>query len=225
MEINTVLFSDVHLGTSTSRAYDLLNELNRLVFKQLIIVGDMFEESNFEVLRSTHWELLEYLGKLSRRNVNIIWIEGNHDWKFFKFMSSLIGIPVYNEYVWKISGRTFIALHGHQFDSFLVNNRFIGTLLGKIYFYIQNILPYHFFDFIITKIANKWTRLSDQVAKKSISYAKKRGADVVICGHTHLAESLKIDNIEYFNTGTWRNKPSHLLIVNEDGSSYLKTVA
>ena len=89
--VNTVLFSDVHLGSPNARAYDLLKTLQDYRFKRLIINGDMFEDLNFKRLTSTHWELLEHIGKLSRRDVEVVWIEGNHDAKFIEFMSLMIG--------------------------------------------------------------------------------------------------------------------------------------
>lgn len=216
-EVNTLLFSDVHLGSPMSRAYDLLQTLKSYRFKKLIIVGDMFDDLNFEFLRSTHWELLEHIGKVSRRGVEVVWIEGNHDAKFYRFMSHLMGIPVYKEYAWEISGKKYLALHGHQFDSFITRNHFLGKLLAKIYTVFQRVVSSHFFDFLLLKFSDSWMRLTEQVAKEAIGHAKKKHMDFVICGHTHFIYRLKKDNIEYYNLGCWNNRPSNLIIIDDEG--------
>jgi UDP-2,3-diacylglucosamine pyrophosphatase LpxH len=225
MEIlNTVLFSDVHLGSPTSRAYYLLNALKELRFKKLVIVGDMFEDLNFKHLTSTQWELLEHIGKLSRRDVEVVWIEGNHDAKFVHFMASMIGIPVQKEYEWVVNDKHFLALHGHQFDSFMTNNIVAGRLLAALYALLQRIMSSHVFDTIMLKLSDRWLRLTEQVAVLAIDYAKKKKADVVVCGHTHFIYSYEKDNVAYFNLGCWNNNPSYILLVADNGTASYKVV-
>jgi len=224
-ELHTVLFSDIHLGSPMSRAFELLETLKALRFKRLVVCGDMFEDLNFKKLTTTHWDLLSHIGKISRRGVEVIWIEGNHDGQFYDFMSHLIGIPLHKEYSWSVNGRKFIALHGHQFDSFLIKNSVLGMMLGNIYSWFQRIVSSHFFDFVTNKLADKWLRLTPQVAEKALRYAKRKHADVVICGHTHFVYDIKKDGIEYFNLGCWNNKPSYVLEVEDDGSAHFLVVA
>lgn len=216
--INTIIFSDVHLGSPMSRAYELLGALKEYRFSRLIINGDMFEDLNFEKLTSTHWELLEHIGKLSRRGVEVVWIEGNHDAKFITFMSHMIGIPVRREFVWELNDRRFIALHGHIFDSFISKNPFIGRFFAVAYAVFQRAISSHIFDFIMMKITDKWLRMTEQVARGALLYAKVKKCDVIICGHTHFVYNIKENGIEYFNLGCWNNRPSYLLAVSDDGS-------
>jgi len=224
-EINTVLFSDVHLGSPVSRAFDLLSALKELKFKKLIINGDMFEDLNFSKLTTTHWDLLNHIGRISRRGVEVIWIEGNHDEKFYDFMSHLLGIPVYEEYSWEIKGKKFLALHGHQFDSFMLKNEFLGRMLARVYTFVQGIVSSRFVDYVTNHFADKWLRLTEQVADKAILYAKKKHKDIVICGHTHFVDNRKKGSVEYFNLGCWNQKPSYLLIIQDDASAYFKVFA
>ena len=224
-EINTVLFSDVHLGSPVSRAFDLLTALKELRFKKLIINGDMFEDLNFTKLTTTQWDLLNHIGRISRRGVEVVWIEGNHDEKFYDFMSHLLGIPVYEEYSWEIKGKKFLALHGHQFDSFMLKNEFLGRFLAGIYTFVQRIVSSRFVDYVTNHFADKWLRLTEQVADKAILYAKKKRKDVVICGHTHFVYNIRRNNVEYFNLGAWNARPSYLLLIDDDSSAYYKVFA
>ncbi|OGS28041.1 MAG: hypothetical protein A2297_01050 [Elusimicrobia bacterium RIFOXYB2_FULL_48_7] len=223
-EVNTIVFSDVHLGSPMSRAYVLLNTLKEFKFKRLIIAGDMFEDIKFQNLTSTHWELLEHIGKISRRGVEVIWLEGNHDVRFFHFMAQLIGIPALKEYDWEVNSRKFLAIHGHQFDNFLVKDNLLGRFLARFYTSIQRIITSPLFDLFYNKIADKWMRVSRVVADEALDYAKKKNCDAVICGHTHIVQKLEKNNIQYFNTGCWNNTPSYLLVIQEDATADFKVV-
>jgi UDP-2,3-diacylglucosamine pyrophosphatase LpxH len=223
-EVNTLLFSDVHLGSPVARAFDLLNTLKEYRFKKLIIVGDMFEDLNFKHLTSTHWELLEHIGKVSRRGVEVVWIEGNHDGKFLEFMSHMIGIPARKEYSWEVNGRKFLTLHGHQFDNFLSSSPLLGRFFAAGYSFLQRRISSSFVSFISDKIADKWQRLSEQVAEMALAHCAKKGRDVVICGHTHFVYQLRKNNIEYYNLGCWVSKPSYILVVEENGGSHFEVI-
>lgn len=222
--INTVLFSDVHLGSPVSRAYELLQLLKEYKFKKLIIAGDMFEDLNFKYLTSTQWELLEHIGKISRRGVEVIWLQGNHDASFCVLVSHLIGILVRDEYQWRVGGRRFLVLHGHQFDRFMSKNIFIGRLLALVYSRFQRFMSSHFFDYLFVRFSDRWLRLTEDVADEALKYAKKKRADVVICGHTHFKYNEKKDGREYFNLGSWNNKPSYLLLIDDTGKAYFKVL-
>ncbi len=223
-QVNTILFSDVHLGSPIARAFDLLGTLKEYHFKKLIIVGDMFEDLNFKHLTSTHWELLEHIGKVSRRGVDVVWVEGNHDGKFLEFMSHMLGIPSRNEYSWEVGGRKFIALHGHKFDNFLSGNPFLGRFAAEAYSLVQRTISSTFISFLSDRIADRWQRLSEQVADMALAYCKKKGADAIICGHTHFVYHLMKDNVEYYNLASWIAKPSYILVVEENGNSHFEVI-
>ena len=95
--VDTLLLSDIHLGSDISRARDALALLKICSFRRLILLGDIFSDLNFARLNSDHWKFLSYIRKLSnrKRNVEIVWVEGNHDQGLSKVMSHLVGVPVF----------------------------------------------------------------------------------------------------------------------------------
>src|SRR3981189_3434725 len=107
-----------------SRARDALRVLRQTRYQRLILNGDIVADLNFERLKKEHWKFLGYIRKLSnpKRNVEVIWVEGNHDHGLTEIMSHLVGIRVYQEYRWEYRGVRNIAVHGHQFDGFAVSN-------------------------------------------------------------------------------------------------------
>jgi hypothetical protein len=96
---------------------------------------------------------------------------------------------VYQEYQWEYQGLRHIAVHGHQFDGFVVSNvrvsYYIGTLL---YLQLQkwdskNKTLTRFLD----RLNTRWLRLSPKVAEGALAHARHHHAARIFCGHTHAA--------------------------------------
>src|SRR5262245_16697450 len=121
---DTLIISDLHLGSEISRSADALRLLEDTRFKRLILLGDIFADLNFRRLTKEHWEFLSCIRRLSnpRRRKEVVWVEGNHDHGLSDVMSHLVGIPVYQQYSWEYRGVRHLAIHGHQFDGFQINN-------------------------------------------------------------------------------------------------------
>ena len=78
---DTVIISDLHLGSEVSRASDALELLQSVQFSRLILLGDIFADLNFNRLTKEHWKFLGYIRKLSnpKNDIEVAWVEGNHD--------------------------------------------------------------------------------------------------------------------------------------------------
>src|SRR3974377_19966 len=116
---DTLILSDLHLGAAMSRAREATRVLRENVYRRLILLGDIFADLNFGRLKKEHGKVLSTIRKLSKpkRNVEVVWVEGNHDHGLAQIMSHLVGIRVYQEYRWEYQGLRHIAVHGHQLDS------------------------------------------------------------------------------------------------------------
>src|SRR5580698_8399025 len=138
---NTLILSDLHLGSETSRAREATQVLKRNQFERLILLGDIFADLNFARLTKDHWKFLGYIRKLSnpKRNIEVVWVEGNHDHGLANIMSHLVGVRVYQHYAWQYDGLQHIAIHGHQFDGFQVNNLRFSRLGTSLYLQLQKL--------------------------------------------------------------------------------------
>jgi UDP-2,3-diacylglucosamine pyrophosphatase LpxH len=203
---DTIILSDVHLGSEVSRAPAALRMLKSASFNRLILLGDIFSDLNFRRLKKEHWQFLGYIRKLSnpKRDIEIVWVEGNHDRGLSDVMSHLVGIRVYQEYAWEYCGIRHLAIHGHQFDRFVSSNRVVSTFLSGVHLAMQK------FAFgkrriigFLERFDTRWLRLSSKVATGALAHGRFKGAQRVFCGHTHQALSLERDGIEYYNTGSW----------------------
>ncbi len=209
---DVVILSDLHLGSEISKAREALYLIRSLNFQRLILLGDIFCDLDFRRLKKEHWQFLSYIRKLSnpKRNVKVIWIEGNHDYGLTDVMSHLVGVPVYQEYVWESEGHRNIAIHGHQFDNFIIRNHmFMNGLASHLYMFIQKLNSR---GMLVARLLDRlntcWQRLTLKVAHGALTYAKSRGATRIFCGHTHEAVTLVRDGVSYHNCGSWTNTRS-----------------
>lgn len=203
---DTVIISDLHLGSEVSRAQDALEFLQSVEFRRLILLGDIFADLNFSRLTKEHWKFLGYIRKLSnpKHEKEVVWVEGNHDHGLTEVMSHLVGISVYQQYEWEYAGKRHLAIHGHQFDSFGINNFHITRIGQALFLFLQKLDSKNkTFARYLDRLNTRWLRLSTQVARGALSHAKTGNAERIFCGHTHVPLKEERDGIEYYNSGAW----------------------
>jgi UDP-2,3-diacylglucosamine pyrophosphatase LpxH len=223
--IHTIILSDLHLGSRVSQSSEATDLLKKTSFRKLILLGDIFEDLNFKQLRERDWKFISLIGKISKTH-KVRWVEGNHDLELSKIFGGLTGARAYKVYRWRHKGKNYAAIHGHQFDDFLVNYPLIGNWAGKIYNLIQLV---DFFNdkkisHFVKRSSKGWLRLSDKVAKRAILYAQMRNIDYVFCGHTHKAMELKSDGVHYYNSGCWADVPSTYITLGDSGIKIQKYI-
>ncbi|SEB65615.1 UDP-2,3-diacylglucosamine diphosphatase [Terriglobus roseus] len=217
---DTLILSDLHLGSDVSRAEDAMELLEKVDFRQLILLGDIFSDLDFRRLKREHWDFLSCIRRLSnpKQRRRIVWVEGNHDHGLSNVMSHLVGVPVYQRYVWEYGGKRHLAVHGHQFDRFINENILLSRFFEKFYEASQRLdgeqqRLSRWFD----RFSTRWLRLSDKVAEGALSYAAAGEADRVFCGHTHEALARTRGSIEYFNSGAWTDQRATFLTIDLKG--------
>jgi UDP-2,3-diacylglucosamine pyrophosphatase LpxH len=217
---DTLILSDLHLGSEISRAEQATRMLRENRFRRLILLGDIFSDLNFGRLTKPHWKFLGYIRKLSnpKRGVEVVWVEGNHDRGLSTVMSHLVGVKVYEEYVWEFEGRRHLAIHGHQFDRFVVNNLLLSHVGSFLHLQLQKLdFKGKAFSRFLDRLNARWLRLSTKVAAGALGHARLRGVDRVFCGHTHKARSCERDGVAYYNTGAWTDFPPTYVTINSEG--------
>jgi len=217
---NTLILSDLHLGAETSHAREATRVLKENHFQRLILLGDIFADLNFARLTKDHWKFLGYIRKLSnpKRNIEVVWVEGNHDHGLANIMSHLVGVRVYQDYAWEYRGLRHLAIHGHQFDGFQVNRLRLSQAGTSLYLALQKL------DFrskpiarLIDRLNTRWLRMSPKVAAGAIAYARHHQAERIFCGHTHEALHVEQEGISYYNSGGWVDSRLTYLTIDETG--------
>ncbi len=217
---NTLILSDLHLGAETSHAREATRVLKETRFQRLILLGDIFADLNFARLTKDHWKFLGFIRKLSnpKRNIEVVWVEGNHDHGLANIMSHLVGVRVYQRYIWNYDGLRHVAIHGHQFDGFQVNRLTLSRLGTSLYLQLQKL------DFkskpiarLIDRLNTRWLRMSPKVSSGALAYARHHAAARIFCGHTHEAIHVAQDGIHYYNSGGWVDSRLTYLTIDQQG--------
>jgi UDP-2,3-diacylglucosamine pyrophosphatase LpxH len=217
---DTLILSDVHLGAEVSRASAATAMLREKSFRRLILLGDIFADLNFGRLKKEHWKFLGAIRKLSnpKRNVEVVWVEGNHDLGLTQVMSHLVGVRVFQEYRWTYGGLRHLAIHGHQFDGFAVNSVPLSHVGTWFYLLLQKLdLRGNPLSRWIDRLNTRWLRMSPKVAAGAIAYARQRDVDRIFCGHTHAAMHLERDGIHYYNSGGWIDSRLTYITIGNEG--------
>lgn len=217
---DTLILSDVHLGSEVSRAAEATRMLRENRFRRLILLGDIFSDLNFRRLTKEHWKFLGYIRKLSnpKRGVEVVWVEGNHDQGLVDVMSHLVGVKAYQEYTWNFLGRRHVAIHGHQFDRFMLNNFLLSSLGSFLHLQLQKLdFKGKCFSRYVDRLHIRWLRLTQKVAAGALAHARFHHAERIFCGHTHVASCQQCDGIEYYNSGSWTDARPTYITVDAEG--------
>lgn len=219
-EVDTFIVSDIHLGTDLSRPAALLATLKRYTFQRLILLGDILDDLNFGRLPRHHWELLSYLRALCapERHTEVIWVAGNHDHLLSRVTHNFLGLPVRKRYQWRHEGKIFLAMHGHQFDTFIARHPLITEGACLFYCMLQRWeTDQHRLSRLLKRTSKIWLRVSELVAHRAAAYAMRRGADDIFCGHTHFPLARRFGKVTYHNTGCWTEKPATFITIGDRG--------
>jgi len=214
----TVIISDIHLGSKVSRTEQLLDFLERISFKQLIINGDVFDSINMKRLNRQHWRVLSVLRRLTdmENHIEVIWVRGNHD-GYSDLLTQLLGIRFYNEYEFTWNGKGVLVFHGDIFDKFTSKYPKISDFADYLYRFSLRIDPKKMrIGRWLKRNSKTFIRNVEKVFEGAIKYAKSKKADIVICGHTHHVEDRTADGIRYLNPGSWTDAPSHFIGFTKD---------
>jgi UDP-2,3-diacylglucosamine pyrophosphatase LpxH len=218
--LDTLILSDLHLGSEVSRAREATELLESMKFRRLILLGDIFSDLNFRRLTSDHWRFLSRIRKLSnpKRKVEVVWVEGNHDQGLSQIMSHLVGVPVYQRYVWEYEGKRHLAVHGHQFDPFCRQNAALSRFGERIFSELQKLDGSRKrLSRFIDRVNTRWLRMQTRVAEGAFLYARAGRVDRIFCGHTHVATHESRHGIDYYNSGSWVDACPTYLAINEQG--------
>ena len=237
--VDTLIVSDVHLGSELCNAELFCKVLSGFRFKRLVLNGDIFDHLHleFEVktrhlrggeqprvkkhrLKKSHLKALSLISGLSKpeNDCEVIWIEGNHDEGISHILSSLIGATVHNEYMWEFAGKKCLAIHGDQFDEFYKDHFNLVEWGTWVYQALQSFGPKTTPICLYLKNNSRhYARAITIVAEGAARYAEKRGTDIIFCGHTHHPEHKRIGNVDYYNSGTMQSAVVSCITLGELG--------
>jgi UDP-2,3-diacylglucosamine pyrophosphatase LpxH len=215
MRYNTVIISDLHLGSKASRRDDILGFLEKLETDTLILNGDIVD--GWALKRGSKWtkkdtKIIRKLLKISETDTEVIWIRGNHDEFLKDFLPFDLGnIKIVEDWIYQSNKKRYYIFHGDVLDIFITKIKwlaYIGSIGYDIALWINRWynrwrafrgLPYYSISKDIKKGIKKATNFINDFEDNAIMLTKQKGCDVAICGHIHQPAMTK----HYMNSGDW----------------------
>jgi UDP-2,3-diacylglucosamine pyrophosphatase LpxH len=220
--VELVVLSDIHLGTSGCQAIELLKYLKSIKPKTLILNGDIIDIWQFKkkFFPKTHLKVIKHLIGLASDRCTVYYITGNHDEMFRKFSGMKIGkLRILNDLKLKLDGKRVWFFHGDIFDVVMQYSKWLSKL-GAI--------GYDSLIWMNTKVNWLGRRLNfepvsfskriKESVKGAVKYinafedsaaivAARKGIDSIVCGHIHHPEMRPIkvgdQTVNYLNSGDW----------------------
>ena len=215
MKYNTVIISDLHLGSKASRRDDILDFLDKLSTETLILNGDIID--GWSLQRGSKWtkkdtKIIRKLLKISETGTNVVWLRGNHDEFLKDFIPFDLGnIKIVEYWIHQSNQIRYYIFHGDILDVFITKVKwlaYIGSIGYDIALWINRWynrwrawrkLPYYSISKDIKNGIKKATNFINDFEINAVKLAKGKGCHVAVCGHIH-QPSLKD---EYMNSGDW----------------------
>lgn len=223
-----IIVSDIHLGTSSCRADEFIDFIEKHPTELLILNGDIIDGWAFDRgarWKKSHTKVISKLLKLSNKT-KIIWIRGNHDEFLYEFIGNVIGgIELREDYTLNLqNGQSYYIFHGDVIDVFITKYKWLSRIgsvgydfalwLNRFYnrYRKWRNLPYYSISQRIKKSVKTATNYINDFEEVALSMGTKKGCDGVMCGHIHHPEDRIIDGKRYINSGDWVENMSGIVI-------------
>lgn len=222
MHYDTLIVSDIHLGTPVSKTDKLLKVLNETSFDRLIINGDLFDCHNLKRFKKSHWKVLSTLRKLTQSHT-VVFVGGNHDGDV-ETISLILGLKFVLEYKWEVNGKKFIAVHGHKNDKWTSKFPRITDFFTGIYYLIQLIDKKHIVCGFLKHKSKVLLGVHKTMRRQAFEVAARHKVDGIFVGHSHIADDAVENGVRYINSGSFCELPCHYILVDKNGNAGLKEI-
>jgi UDP-2,3-diacylglucosamine pyrophosphatase LpxH len=220
--VDIVVISDTHLGTYDCHAKELLEYLNKVQPKLLILNGDIidFWAGKKWTWRQAHTLVIKRILELAASGTMVYYVIGNHDEGLRKLPSVGLGkFNLCNDLVLELENQKVWFVHGDIFDLVVLHAKWLSKL--GTFWYNLLILFNGMVNVILLKIGRERTSLATRL-KSSVKLAVKymsdfelvaaetavmKGCSHIVCGHIHQPEikrfTVRKTEVVYLNSGDW----------------------
>ena len=228
LKIKTLFISDVHLGNKNCQADKLLEVFKQYEFENLFIIGDFIDMTSLKrkfYWNESHSTVIQKILKMSRHNVNVVLLIGNHDYyirSIIKEQNINLGhILICDEYIYtSLKGEKILLIHGDIFDGFVATHKILYLLgdigyelsmkINKIYNFFRKLLGMNYWSFsaYIKKKVKNVIKFLTEYRKSSKILVDQKKCDSIMMGHIHTPEIILG---EYYNTGDFVESCSYII--------------
>ena len=227
--VEILIISDVHLGTFGCHAAELLQYLQSIQPKLVVLNGDIIDIWNFKknYFPPEHWAVIEKIFDWISKGIRVHYITGNHDEVMRRFVPlRLNSFELEDKLLLDVDGKKIWIFHGDVFDLSIKISKTLAKLGGMGYDYLI------WLNRLVNKILISMgyaprsfsKRIKDRVKRASqhIDNFETTAAELaidnhyqyVVCGHIHKPQMREVRNekgsVMYLNSGDWIENLSSL---------------
>jgi UDP-2,3-diacylglucosamine pyrophosphatase LpxH len=224
----TIVISDVHLGTSGSKAKEVTQFLKSSRCDRLILNGDIID--GWQLKKYGRWQkrhtkfFKRVLKMIEKDGTEVIYLRGNHD----DFLDEILPLnfgkfSICREYILQSGDKRFYITHGDIFDAVTTHMKWIASLgdigytfllwLNKYYnqYRSKRGLPYFSLSQYIKGKVKAAVSFISEFEEQLVVLAKYKKCDGIICGHIHQPAIKQMGELVYMNSGDWVESLSALV--------------
>ncbi len=220
--VDVTVISDTHLGTYDCHAKELLEYLNSIQPKILILNGDIidFWAGKKWTWRQAHTLVIKRILELAISGTLVYYVIGNHDEGLRKLPSVGLGnFNLCNDLALELDSHKVWFIHGDIFDLVVLHTKWLSKL-GSFWYNLLLLLNGVVND-ILVSLGHERISLAHRV-KSSVKLAVKymsdferaaaetavgKGYSHIVCGHIHQPEikrfAVRKTEVVYMNSGDW----------------------
>jgi len=221
-KVDIVVLSDLHLGTMGCHAIELMQYLNSIQPKKLILNGDIIDIWNFRKYYwpEAHMAVIKTILNMMATGTEVYYLTGNHDEVIRKLSSLQIGqLQIRDKLVLSLNGKKCWIFHGDVFDVTMKHSKWIAKLGGIGYDLlimlnsgINRLLKMAGREKLslskrIKNSVKQAVKFIDDFEQTAIDLAIDNNYDYVVCGHIHQPTIKECSNnkgkVTYLNSGDW----------------------
>jgi UDP-2,3-diacylglucosamine pyrophosphatase LpxH len=221
--LDVVVLSDLHLGTYGCHAKEIVNYLQSISPRLLILNGDIIDGWQFSkrYFPASHMQVIKEIISLLSSGTRVIYITGNHDEMLRRYSDIELGnFQLTDKLVMELNGKTTWIFHGDVFDA---STKGSAKLLAKFggHGYDILILMNRCINWMLKLMKKEKMSFSKKIknsVKKAVKWigdfeqtaaelAIEKKYDYIICGHIHQPQKriiqTKDGSVTYLNSGDW----------------------
>ncbi len=216
-----LVVSDVHMGSLYSKESKLHRLFHSTHFDEIILAGDIVDFIKIPSFTEHSAQLFQDIAQFNKEGKKIIYVVGNHDIAFRKFIGQTVaGIQFVENYEFEYGNRKYRIEHGDKYETGIIHWRFTMNLVSIFHDLLERVFKWN--------LAAWWVGYKQKKRKLRRVWdimQWNKDADVFIMGHTHMPEVVIWVNEDeiiktYVNTGDWVEHSTYVLI--KDGQLRLK---
>jgi UDP-2,3-diacylglucosamine pyrophosphatase LpxH len=228
-QYRTIIMSDVHLGTSGSKARQATAFIKEYSCEQLILNGDIID--GWQLKKYGSWKkkytafLRAILKTIEKSDTKVYYLRGNHDDFLDQILPFSIGpnFRIMRDMILESGNKKYFITHGDLFDLVIGRMKWLAYIgdvgytfllwINKKYNHYRRAkgLPYYSLSKKVKNSIKLAVNYVSDFEEKLAELAISQNCDGIICGHIHQPAIKYINGIEYMNSGDWVENMSALV--------------